>query len=316
MKTNRTFEHFVAPVEETPLLATDAVKVDEAPLSLWADAWRKLRRRPLFIIAAIMIALIVVVAVFPGLFTQVAPDNGCELANSNGAPSAGHPLGFTFQGCDIYSRIIHGTQASLMVGVFSVISVVIIGVTLGALAGFFGGWVDIVIARLGDIFFALPIVLGALVITQLPLLRENRGVWTVVLVLVVLGWPQMARITRGAVIEVRNADFVTAARSLGVSRLGSLLRHVLPNALAPIIVLATMELGVFIVAEATLSYLGIGMPGSVMSWGNDIAAAQSSIRTNPAVLLYPATALSITVLSFLMLGDALRDALDPKSRQR
>jgi len=316
MKTNRTFEHFVAPVEETPLLATDAVKVDDAPLSLWADAWRKLRRRPLFIISAVMIALIIVVAIFPGLFTQVAPDNGCELSNSNGAPTEGHLLGFTFQGCDIYSRIIHGTQASLMVGVFSVISVLIIGVTLGALAGFFGGWVDTVIARLGDIFFALPIVLGALVLTQLPLMRENRGVGTVVLVLVVLGWPQMARITRGAVIEVRNADFVTAARSLGVSRLGSLVSHVLPNALAPIIVLATMELGVFIVAEATLSFLGIGMPGSVMSWGNDISAAQASIRTNPAVLLYPATALSITVLSFIMLGDALRDALDPKSRQR
>ena len=316
MKTNHKAEHFVAPVEETPLLATDALKVDEAPLSLWADAWRKLRRRPLFIISAVMIALIIVVAIFPGLFTQVAPDNGCELSNSNGAPTEGHLLGFTFQGCDIYSRIIHGTQASLMVGVFSVISVLIIGVTLGALAGFFGGWVDTVIARLGDIFFALPIVLGALVLTQLPLMRENRGVGTVVLVLVVLGWPQMARITRGAVIEVRNADFVTAARSLGVSRLGSLVSHVLPNALAPIIVLATMELGVFIVAEATLSFLGIGMPGSVMSWGNDISAAQASIRTNPAVLLYPATALSITVLSFIMLGDALRDALDPKSRQR
>ena len=316
MKTNRTFEHFVAPVEETPLLATDALKVDEAPLSLWADAWRKLRRRPLFIISAVMIALIIVVAIFPGLFTQVAPDNGCELSNSNGAPTEGHLLGFTFQGCDIYSRIIHGTQASLMVGVFSVISVLIIGVTFGALAGFFGGWVDTFFARLGDIFFALPIVLGALVITQLPFMRENRGVGTVVLVLVVLGWPQMARITRGAVIEVRNADFVTAARSLGVSRLGSLVSHVLPNALAPIIVLATMELGVFIVAEATLSFLGIGMPGSVMSWGNDISAAQASIRTNPAVLLYPATALSITVLSFIMLGDALRDALDPKSRQR
>ena len=165
MKTNRTFEHFVAPVEETPLLATDAVKTDEAPLSLWADAWRKLRRRPLFIISAVMIALIIIVAVFPGLFTQVAPDNGCELANSNGAPTEGHPLGFTFQGCDIYSRIIHGTQASLMVGVFSVISVLIIGVTLGALAGFFGGWVDTVIARLGDIFFALPLAFLAAVNT-------------------------------------------------------------------------------------------------------------------------------------------------------
>ncbi|QCO99261.1 ABC transporter permease [Arthrobacter sp. 24S4-2] len=316
MKTNRVIEHFVAPVEETPLLATDSLKTDQAPLSLWADAWRKLRRRPLFIIATMMIALIIIVAIFPGLFTQVAPNDNCQLANSDGAPASGHPLGFTFQGCDVYSRIIHGTQASLMVGVFSVLFVLIIGVTLGALAGFYGGWIDAVIARLGDIFFALPLILGALVVSQLPFMRENRGVWTVVMVLVVLGWPQMARITRGAVIEVRNADFVTAARSLGVSRLGSLVRHVLPNALAPIIVLATMELGVFIVAEATLSFIGIGLPGSIMSWGNDIAAAKSSVRTNPAILLYPAMALSVTVLSFIMLGDALRDALDPKSRQR
>lgn len=316
MKTNREIEHFVAPVEETPLLATDSLKVDQAPLSLWADAWRKLRRRPLFIISAVMIALIIIVALFPGLFTQVAPNDNCQLANSDGGPASGHPLGFTFQGCDVYSRIIHGTQASLTVGVFSVLFVLIIGVTLGALAGFYGGWIDAVIARLGDIFFALPLILGALVVSQLPFMRENRGVWTVVMVLVVLAWPQMARITRGAVIEVRNADFVTAARSLGVSRIGSLVRHVLPNALAPIIVLATMELGVFIVAEATLSFIGIGLPGSIMSWGNDIAAAKSSVRTNPAILLYPAMALSVTVLSFIMLGDALRDALDPKSRQR
>ncbi|MDQ0075122.1 ABC transporter permease [Arthrobacter oryzae] len=316
MKTNREIEHFVAPVEETPLLATDSLKTDQAPLSLWADAWRKLRRRPLFIISAVMIALIILVALFPGLFTQVEPNNNCQLANSDGAPAGGHPLGFTFQGCDVYARIIHGTQASLMVGVFSVLFVAIIGVTLGAIAGFYGGWIDAVIARLGDIFFALPLVLGALVVSQLPFMRDNRGVWTVVMILVALGWPQMARITRGAVMEVRNADFVTAARSLGVSRIGSLVRHVLPNALAPIIVLATMELGVFIVAEATLSFIGIGLPGSIMSWGNDIAAARSSVRTNPAILLYPAIALSVTVLSFIMLGDALRDALDPKSRQR
>jgi oligopeptide transport system permease protein len=135
-------------------------------------------------------------------------------------------------------------------------------------------------------------------------------------VISLLAWPQMARITRGAVIEVRNADFVTAARSLGVSKFGALVRHALPNALAPVIVLATLELGVFIVLEATLSFLGVGLPGSVMSWGNDISAANASIRTNPGILLYPAAALSITVLSFIMLGDAVRDALDPKSRQR
>ena len=119
----------------------------------------------------------------------------------------------------------------------------VIGVTIGAIAGYYGGWVDSVLARLGDIFFALPLILGALVITQLPLFRENRSVWTVVFVIALLAWPQMARITRGAVIEVRNADFVTAARSLGVSRFGALVRHVLPNALAPIIVLATVGTG-------------------------------------------------------------------------
>lgn len=316
MTSNFQAEHYVAPIDETPLLATDSVKTDQAPLSLWAEAWRKLRRRPLFIVSSLLIVLLVVVALFPGLFTQVAPNDGCDLQFSDGGPQPGHLFGYTFQGCDVFSRVIHGTQASLSVGVLSVIFVLLIGVTLGALAGFFGGWLDAVIARLGDIFFALPLVLGALVITQLPFFKDNKSVWTVVMVIVLLAWPQMARITRGAVIEVRNADFVTAARSLGVSRMGSLLRHVLPNALAPIIVLATMELGVFIVAEATLSFLGIGLPGSVMSWGNDIAAAQASLRTNPAVLLYPATALSITVLSFIMLGDALRDALDPKSRQR
>ncbi|WP_285240698.1 ABC transporter permease [Pseudarthrobacter sp. MEB009] len=309
--------HYVAPIDETPLLATDAVKTDQAPLSLWADAWRKLRRKPLFIISAIMILALIVVALFPGLFTSVPPNDNCLLANSEGEPSPGHPFGYTFQGCDVFARVIHGTSASLSVGILSVICVLIIGVTFGALAGYYGGWVDTVLARLGDIFFALPLILGALVITQLPFFRENKGVWTVVMVISLLAWPQMARITRGAVIEVRNADFVTAAQALGVSKFRALLRHVLPNALAPIIVLATLELGVFIVAEATLSYLGIGLPEGVMSWGADISSgAKTSLRTNPEILLYPAAALSITVLSFIMLGDAVRDALDPKSRQR
>lgn len=307
--------HFVAPVEETPLQATDSLKTDQAPLSLWADAWRKLRRRPLFIVSSLLIVFLLFVAFFPGVFTAVDPTS-CQLSNSEAGPRAGHPFGFTLQGCDVFARVVHGTQASLAVGVLSVICVLVIGVTLGALAGYYGGWLDAVLARLGDIFFALPLILGALVITQLPLFRENKSVWTVVFVISMLAWPQMARITRGAVIEVRNADFVTAARSLGVSRFGALVRHVLPNALAPVIVLATLELGVFIVAEATLSFLGIGLPPGVMSWGNDISAANASIRTTPSILLYPAGALSITVLSFIMLGDAVRDALDPKSRQR
>jgi oligopeptide transport system permease protein len=308
----------VASLEETPLAAVDKVDETAVPLSLWADAWRNLRKQPLFIISALLILVVLIVAIFPQLFTNIVPTDQttCLLADSANGPAPGHPLGFTLQGCDVYARMIYGTRASLMVGVFTTVGVLIIGGTMGALAGYYGGWLDAILARLGDIFFALPLILGAIVINQLPFFRDNRSVWTVVITLVSFGWPQIARITRGAVIENRNADFVTASKALGLSRVSALVRHVIPNSLAPVIVVASISLGTFIVAEATLSFLGIGLPGSVMSWGNDIADAQPQVRNNPSVLLWPALALSITVLSFIMLGDALRDALDPKARKR
>ncbi|MDN5754479.1 MAG: ABC transporter permease [Arthrobacter sp.] len=309
-------EHFVADPDETPLQATDSSVSDAAPVSLWLEAWRNLRTQPLFIISAILIVSVVFVALFPGLFTNEQPNANCQLANSDGGAVPGHPLGFTQQGCDILARVMYGTQSSLTIGLFATIAIVIFGGTIGAISGFFGGWVDAVLARLGDIFFALPLILGAIVVVQIPFFQENRNVWTIVLILSAFGWPQIARITRAAVIEVRDADFVIAARSLGVSRAGALIRHVIPNSLAPVIVIATITLGIFIVAESTLSYLGIGLPPDVMSWGNDIFSAKSSLRSNPMALFWPALALSLTVLSFIMLGDALQDALDPKARKR
>ncbi|MDN6331245.1 MAG: ABC transporter permease [Micrococcaceae bacterium] len=309
-------EHFVADPDETPLQATDSSVSDAAPVSLWLEAWRNLRTQPLFIISAILIVSVVFVALFPGLFTNEQPNANCQLANSDGGAVPGHPLGFTQQGCDILARVMYGTQSSLTIGLFATIAILIFGGTIGAISGFFGGWVDAVLARLGDIFFALPLILGAIVVVQIPFFQENRNVWTIVLILSAFGWPQIARITRAAVIEVRDADFVIAARSLGVSRAGALIRHVIPNSLAPVIVIATITLGIFIVAESTLSYLGIGLPPDVMSWGNDIFSAKSSLRSNPMALFWPALALSLTVLSFIMLGDALQDALDPKARKR
>ncbi|GHD07663.1 ABC transporter permease [Zhihengliuella salsuginis] len=312
--SRRHIPHFVAPLEETPLQAVDSVNETADPLSFWAEAWRNLRRQPLFIVSAALILLIVVVSIFPQWFTSVDP-RSCSLDNARGGAAPGHPLGFTYQGCDVYARVIFGAQASVLVGLFTTIGVVIVGGTFGALAGYYGGWMDAVLARLGDIFFALPLILGAIVLMQLPAFRENQSPWTVTLTLVVFGWPQVARITRGAVIEAKGADFVMAARSLGVSKFGALVRHVLPNSLSPIIVVASISLGTYIVAEATLSFLGIGLPSSIVSWGNDISDAQISVRNNPQILFWPALALSITVLSFIMLGDALRDALDPKSRK-
>lgn len=305
--------HYVAPIEETPVAPVDKLDESQKARSTWDDAWDSMRRRPTFWISSILILLIVVVALFPGLFTPVLPNSGCLLANSNGGPQAGHPLGFTRQGCDVFSRVIHGTQASLTVGLMATIMVTLVGIILGALAGFYGGILDTIVSRIGDIFFAIPTVLGAIVLMSV---LPNRTPLTVAIVLAVFAWPQIARIMRGAVLSAKNSDYVMASVALGVSKFKILIRHVIPNAIAPVIVVATVSLGIFIVAEATLSFLGIGLPTNIMSWGNDIGQARTSIRTSPQILLYPAAALSITVLSFLMLGDVVRDALDPKARAR
>lgn len=304
--------HFVASLEDTPVAAVDKLDESQKARSTWADAWDAMRRRPSFWISASLIVLIVLVALFPSLFAHNDP-TACALSESNDGPSAGHPLGFTRQGCDVYARVIFGTQASVTVGILAASLVTFFGLIIGALAGFYGGFLDAIVSRVGDIFFAVPTVLGAIVL--MSVLPERTPV-TIAFVLSIFAWPQIARIMRGAVLSARNSDYVIAATALGVSKFKILLRHVIPNSIAPVIVIATVSLGTFIVAEATLSFLGIGLPTTVMSWGNDIGQAQTSIRTNPQVLLYPAAALSVTVLSFLMLGDVLRDALDPAARAR
>ncbi|PCC81735.1 peptide ABC transporter permease [Corynebacterium accolens] len=304
-------EHFISDVDETGLGAVDAVKDESAPSSQWGEAWRYLRRRPLFWVAAVMITLAILLALFPGLFTNTDP-RMCELSKSLDPAEAGHPFGFNRQGCDIYARVIYGARASVIVGVLTTLLVVIIGALVGAIAGFFGGWIDAVLSRITDIFFAIPLVLAAIVVMQM--FKEHRTIITVVLVLGLFGWVSIARITRGAVVSIKNEEFVQSARSIGASNARILFSHVLPNAAAPIISYATVALGTYIVAEATLSFLGIGLPSTFVSWGGDISDAQASLRMNPAVLFYPAGALGLTVLSFIMMGDVVRDALDPKAR--
>ena len=305
--------HFVADAALTPLAVVDKVDETEAPSSLWRDAWNDLRRRPLFWISAAMILAAVLISLFPSWFTSTDP-RFCELSNSLADPAEGHVFGFNRQGCDIYSRLIYGARASVAVGVLSTLIVTVLGSIIGAVAGFWGGWIDAVLSRITDIFFAIPLVLAAIVVMQL--FQEHRTTLTVALVLGAFGWVSIARITRGAVMSVKNEEFVQAARSVGASKFRILFSHIMPNAAAPIISYATVALGTFIVAEATLSFLGIGLPPTVVSWGGDISQAQQSLRTDPGVLFYPATALGLTVLSFIMMGDVLRDALDPKARNK
>ncbi|MFF2494804.1 ABC transporter permease [Agromyces sp. NPDC058064] len=305
-------EHYVAPLEETPLEAIDSVKAEGKPSNLWIDAWHDLRRRPMFWISSALILLIVFVALFPGLFTNESPNEGCLLANSNGAPVPGHPLGFTRQGCDVFARIVYGASTSLSVGIIVTILVFTLGVLFGAFAGYYGGWVDGVLSRLGDIFFSIPYILAAVVI--MSVLANYRNVWVISLAIGIFAWPATARVLRSEILRVKNSDFVTAATAIGVSRFKIMWAHVVPNSIAPVIVIATISLAGAIVAEASLSFLGVGLPSSIMSWGNDIAQAQTTLRTAPQVLIYPSIALSLTVFSFIMLGEVIRDALDPKAR--
>lgn len=311
-RTDANQEHFVAPVETTSI-AVDAVRIDAKRSNLWLDAWRDLRRRPVFWISAAFVLLIAVVSVWPSLFTDVAPNNGCVLANSNGGPEEGHPLGFTRQGCDVYSRIIWGTRTSIIVGLLATLISTVLGVIMGAYAGFYGGWLDSVLSRVGDIFFTIPYIIAAIVVMSVMPVRNE-----IVLAFAIGGfaWASTARIMRAEVLRVKQADFVMGAEAVGLSRFRTLLSHVLPNAMAPVIVVATLSLGGAIVAEATLSFLGVGLGGGTMSWGNDISQAQTSIRTAPMALFWPSLALTLTVLAFITLGELLRDAVDPKARAK
>ncbi|QIP84832.1 ABC transporter permease [Streptomyces sp. Tu 2975] len=296
-------------------LVTQAPKPDKAR-SLWSDAWHDLRRNPLFLISAGLIVLLVVISAFPGLFTNASPRDA-DLANHYlGQPNWSHVFqadwfGYDGQGRSIYARVVYGARASIIVGVGVTALVTILGTLVGMIAGYFGGWIDTLLSRLTDIFMGIPFLLGALVVLTS---FEKRAIWVVILALVFLGWTQIARVARGSVITIKQADYVVAAKALGASTTRILTRHVLPNALAPIIVVATIALGGYIAAEATLSFLGVGLAEPTVSWGVDVSSGREQLRNAPHVLIIPSVMVSITVLSFLMFGDAVRNALDPKLR--
>lgn len=312
MSDPTTQKHYVAPVE-TESIAVDAVRISEKPSNLWRDAWRDLRRRPLFWFSVVLALVFLVMALWPTLFTATAPDS-CVLGDSNAGPAAGHPLGFTFQGCDIYARIVWGAQTSLAVGLIATVISSFLGLIMGALAGFYGGWLDGVLSRIGDIFFAIPYILAAVVV--MTVFRDSRSVWTLALAIGGFAWASTARVVRAEILRVRQADFVMASQALGQSKFKTLLNHVIPNAIAPLLVVSTLGLAAAIVAEATLSFLGVGLGSDVMSWGNDISDAQASLRVAPMALIYPSIALTLAVLAFVTLGELIRDALDPKARAR
>ncbi|MGB3442182.1 MAG: ABC transporter permease [Actinophytocola sp.] len=287
------------------------------PRSLWSDAWRDVRRRPLFIIAGAVILLLTVIAIFPSWFTSVDP-NHKDLDFSRQPPSGDAWFGYDLQGRDVYARVVYGARWTLLVGLAASVLTVLIGGLFGIIAGYFGRWVDGLISRVGEVFFGLPFVLGAIVILNLVRNAEVRGalpiVFAVVASIAVLSWPVAMRIMRSAAIAAKQQDYVKAARALGASSSRIIFKHMLPNCLAPVLVYGTIALGAFIGAEATLSFLGIGLRDPAVSWGVMISDARNYVRVAPHMLLFPAGFLTATVLAFVMLGDAVREALDPKLR--
>lgn len=318
------------PTDEDAVAATSpkASVADDvaASRSLGADAWRSLRKNPLFWISAALILVFLTMAVAPGLFTNQDPTEGI-LGRSRQGPSGSHWFGTDGQGYDVYARTIYGARASILVGVLGMLGTLIIGSFFGLIAGYAGGLVDTLISRMGDIFFAIPLLLAGIVLISslrdeekvlgVPLPQGYFGtIFQVVLVLVLFGWPSIMRLMRSSVIQVKPNDYVQAARALGASPVRIIRQHVLPNAMAPAIVVSTINLGAYIAVEASLSFLGIGLAPPVVSWGVMISDAQVYVRSGAVLhaLYFPAIFLSLAVLAFIMLGDAVRDAFDPKTR--
>ncbi len=288
--------------------------------SLWSDAWRQLRKNKLFLIASFFLLVLAVMAAFPQLFTSIDPrERGvCDLTNSRQPPGTnGAWFGYDIFGCDYYSTVVYGARVSMIIGIVVVGGALVIGIVLGALAGFYGGWFDNLVARLTDIAYGLPVILGAILLLNLlasPRFFGERSLATVSIALILLSWMTIMRLFRSSVIGIKDTDYVAAARAMGASDSRVILKHILPNALAPVLVYSTIAVGGIIAAEATLSFLGIGLQQPAISWGLQINSGQGFIRSSPHLLFFPSIFLSITVLSFILLGDALRDALDPKLR--
>jgi oligopeptide transport system permease protein len=282
----------------------------ERTASLWADARRQLIRRPTFVIPSLFVLTIASMAVFPSLWTSQDP-HACDVSRTRQLPSSGHVFGYDVLGCDYWSHAVHGARPSLQIALGATIGIVVVGSIFGLLAGFFGGWVDSIISRVTDIFLGLPFLLGAIVFL---VVIKKQNVWTITAILIILGWTTVARVLRGSVISSKNLDYVQAAKAMGASNVRLMTKHILPNAVAPVVVLATIALGSFVAAEATLSFLGVGLIPPQVSWGIMIASNQDYYDQYPLLLLFPCLFLVGTVLSFVLIGDALRDALDPKLR--
>ena len=288
----------------------------EPSSGLWSDAWRRLRRNPGAIVGFVLVSVFVTVALFAPLIAPEDPRVGV-LNRLEGSccpgPSAEHLFGVDQQGRDLFSRVVYGARYSLLIGVVSVAVGLSIGTIIGAIAGYFGGWIDSVLMRAMDIMLSIPGLLLAIGIVA----ALGPGLWQIMIAVGVTQIPIFARLLRGSILGVRESDYVLAARSVGVKGRTILGAHILPNSLSPVIVQGTLALATAIIEVAGLGFLGLGpQDPSTPEWGTMLTDTTRYLQTAPFLALIPGAAIVISVLGFNLIGDALRESLDPRFRGR
>ncbi len=288
--------------------------------------WNRFRRHKLAVISMIILAIIIVACALAPLIAPYNPTESQKDASGailkNAPPSLQYPMGTDAIGRDVFSRLLYAGRISLTLAFVVTIFAETAGAMIGAVSGFFGGTVDEVIQRTTEFFITLPLLPLLLAVSallrgvQIPFLpAEWSSAFVIAFILIVFGWMQPARLMRGMVLSLRNQDFTEAARAMGLGSFGIIIRHMIPNALAPIIVSATLDLGGVIIYESALSFLGFGIQPPVPTWGNMLNEYQSDMWTQPAKVFYPGLSIFIVNLSFNYMGDALRDALDPRLKR-
>ncbi len=304
-----------APLKEKP----SQQEIVRPSITYWQDAWRRLKINPVAMVSLLFIILLLVVAIIGPYFSAYSYSDQ-DFDHRNEAPSRLHPFGTDTLGRDQLVRVMHGARISLAVGFVAAITTFFIGVVYGGIAGYLGGKVDNIMMRIVDILYSIPFLLWVIMLMVLfreifPATGGGAGLYSIFLALGLVFWLPMARIVRGQILSLKEQEFALAAQTIGAPKGKILFRHLIPNAMGPIIVTATLSIPEAIFTEAFLSFIGLGVSAPRASWGMLSSDALTSLRSFPHLLLFPALAICLTLLAFNFLGDGLRDALDPRMRK-
>ena len=298
-----------ANIAAEEFVASDAFEVPEE-VSLWQDAWRRVRRNRLALVGAAIVAVLLLMAAISLVWTPYSIYRQA-VGPTYESLSPAHPLGLDQAGRDILSRLMVGGRISVEVGLGSMLIVSLIGIVLGLAAGYYRGWIDAVVTFMINVWYGIP----DLLVVILLVLLFGRSLTNIIIAIAVTRWMDMARLVRGQTLSLREREFVEAARATGTRHTRIVARHILPNALGPILVQATFAVPQAILLEAFLSFLGLGVPPPTPSWGSMAADGYHALELAPHIVLAPAIALSLTLMAFNFVGDGLRDALDPRMRR-